>query len=80
MLKVMPAIPFVNNGKKPDEAHHIRLLFPLPDGSPYGGSDRGRLLKIGTIQEGDPAYTLEFVQVIKDPSQITGVIVTPKKK
>lgn len=42
------------------------------------GSDRQVLLKIGNLSETDKRYKIEFVKAIKDPSIITGVIVTAK--
>src|SRR3989344_826707 len=38
------------------------------------GDDKQHLLQVGGLKENDQAYTLEFVKVLKDPSQITGVI------
>lgn len=43
------------------------------------GEDKGHLLKIGGLKENDPTYTLEFVKQLKDPTKITGLIITPKK-
>lgn len=43
------------------------------------GEDKNHLMKIGGLKENDPTYTLEFVKELKDPTKITGVIITPKK-
>lgn len=41
------------------------------------GSDKALLLEIGNLSESDSKYTIKAVKMIKDPSKITGIIVTP---
>ncbi len=46
--------------------------------SDLGDQDKIRLLAAGNLKNGDPAYVLEFVKALKDPTTYTGVKITPK--
>ncbi len=42
------------------------------------GDNKEKLLKIGNLKENADSYTLDFVKLQRDPSQITGVTITKK--
>lgn len=41
--------------------------------------DKNRLLQIGNLKDNSSDYKIEYVKALKDPSKITGVIITPNK-
>lgn len=45
-----------------------------------GDQNKPRIMAAGNLKPNDPAYTLKFVEMRKDPSKYTGVMITPKVK
>ncbi len=46
-------------------------------GNNENGENKQHLIDIGNLNEGDSKYEIKAVKVLKDPSKITGIIVTP---
>lgn len=44
-----------------------------------GDQDKASLLSAGNVQEKSSDYTIEFVKAIKNPSDFTGLKITPKR-
>ena len=41
----------------------------------YNKADKTRMLQLTNTQENNPAYSVEFVKAIKDPSKFTGILI-----
>jgi len=41
------------------------------------GENKQKLLEISNLEEGSSEYSIEAVKMLKDPSKITGIVVTP---
>ncbi len=59
------------------DSRKVTDFFISADDASGQTQDTARLLIMGNLKENDPAYQIEFIKVITDPSYYTGVKVIP---